>query len=329
MSYTFETAVGVIEYPLLNDVMFHIVMQRSKRCLRGLIKSLLGLKEEEITDIQVLNPIHFGDTIEDKEIILDVEIELANNKIINIEVQVDAQTYWTNRSLFYASKLLASHNPGKSYRDMLDVTHIGILNFHLFDESEGFYANYYLQNPRTGKVFSDKLRICVLDLKRIELATEEDIESGLVYWARAFRAKTWEEIQRLAEINNLFGEVGTVMYTASTEQEVKDYLRRREIAQMDYNTGIVEAEERGEERGEQRGIEIGEQRGIEIGREQLLISLICKKLRKGKTAAQIAEETEESFDYIQSIVAEARAFAPGYKEEDVLQFLSARGFFRR
>ena len=216
----------------------------------------------------------------------------------------------------------------KSYRDMLDVTHIGILNFHLFDESEGFYANYYLQNPRTGKVFSDKLRICVLDLKRIELATEEDIESGLVYWARAFRAKTWEEIQRLAEINNLFGEVGTVMYTASTEQEVKDYLRRREIAQMDYNTGIIEAEERGEERGEQRGIEIGEQRGIEIGREQLLISLICKKLRKGKTAAQIAEETEENFDYIQSIVAEARAFAPGYKEEDVLQFLSARGFFR-
>ena len=106
------------------------------------------------------------------------------------------------------------------------------------------------------------------------------------------------------------------MYTASTEQEVKDYLRRREIAQMDYNTGIVEAEERGEERG------------IEIGRDQLLISLICKKLRKGKTAAQIAEETEESFDYIQSIVAEARAFAPGYKEEDVLQFLSARGFFR-
>ena len=317
MSYTFETAVGVIEYPLLNDVMFHIVMQRSKRCLRGLIKSLLGLKEEEIADIQVLNPIHFGDAVEDKEIILDVEIELANNKIINIEVQVDAQKYWTNRSLFYASKLLASHNPGKSYRDMLDVTHIGILNFHLFDESEGFYANYYLQNPKTGKVFSDKLRICVLDLKRIELATEEDIESGLVYWARAFRARTWEEIQRLAEINNLFGEVGTVMYTASTEQEVKDYLRRREIAQMDYNTGIVEAEERGEERG------------IEIGRDQLLISLICKKLRKGKTAAQIAEETEESFDYIQSIVSEARAFAPEYKEEDVMQFLSARGFFRR
>ena len=204
----------------------------------------------------------------------------------------------------------------KSYRDMLDVTHIGILNFHLFDESEGFYANYYLQNPKTGKVFSDKLRICVLDLKRIELATEEDIESGLVYWARAFRARTWEEIQRLAEINNLFGEVGTVMYTASTEQEVKDYLRRREIAQMDYNTGIVEAEERGEERG------------IEIGRDQLLISQICKKLRKGKTTEQIAEETEESFDYIQSIIAEARAFAPGYKEEDVLQFLSARGFFR-
>ena len=116
----------------------------------------------------------------------------------------------------------------------------------------------------------------------------------------------------MAEIDNVFREVGTVMYTASTEQEVKDYLRRREIAQLDYNTGIVEAEER----------------GIEIGRDQLLISLICKKLRKGKTTEQIAEETEESFDYIQSIIAEARAFAPGYKEEDVLQFLSARGFFR-
>ena len=66
----------------------------------------------------------------------------------------------------------------------------------------------------------------------------EDKEIILDVEIKQANNKTWEEIQRLAEINNLFGEVGTVMYTASTEQEVKDYLRRREIAQMDYNTGI-------------------------------------------------------------------------------------------
>nr|WP_297706974.1 hypothetical protein [uncultured Butyrivibrio sp.] len=41
----------------------------------------------------------------------------------------------------------------------------------------------------------------MLQLNHIELATEEDEENNLVYWARLFNATTWEEFKALAENN--------------------------------------------------------------------------------------------------------------------------------
>lgn len=51
-------------------------------------------------------------------------------------------------------------------------------------------------------IFSDKFRICVVDLTQIELATEEDKYHEIDLWAKVFLATTWEEkilcSQRLA-----------------------------------------------------------------------------------------------------------------------------------
>ena len=39
----------------------------------------------------------------------------------------------------------------------------------------------------------------MLDLTRIDLATEEDKANELDYWAELFKATTWEELRMLAE----------------------------------------------------------------------------------------------------------------------------------
>lgn len=67
--------------------------------------------------------------------------------------------------------------------------------------------------------------------------------------------------------------------------------------------------------GEEHGKKIGE----EIGRDMKLIEMVCRKLKKGKTMEQIAEELEEETDVIAAICKAAEAAAPEYDCNEVYE----------
>ena len=74
----FETATGPLPYSLLNDLMFRIVFEINPSALKALLCSLLHYKEDDIIDIEIKNPIHLGDRIDDKTCIFDINILLNN-----------------------------------------------------------------------------------------------------------------------------------------------------------------------------------------------------------------------------------------------------------
>ena len=55
------------------------------------------------------------------------------------------------------------------------------------------------------------------------------------------------------------------------------------------------------------------------GKEEKLISQICRKLRRGKSVTQIADELEEDEIRVQSICDTAAEFAPDYDEDKVIK----------
>ena len=71
----------------------------------------------------------------------------------------------------------------------------------------------------------------MLDLSRIDLATEEDKQYQLDYWAALFKAKTWEELQMLAQNNHYFKEASETVYQLTQEEEI----RQQCLAREDYN----------------------------------------------------------------------------------------------
>lgn len=79
--------------------------------------------------------------------------------------------------------------------------------------------------------------------------------------------------------------------------------------------------QKGEEIGMQKGEEIGEERGKEIGerigRETKLVEQISRKLKKGKAAAQIAEELEEDETLVEAICLAAAELGPDYNADEV------------
>ncbi len=54
----------------------------------------------------------------------------------------------------------------------------------------------------------------------------------------------------------------------------------------------------------------------------MLIKMVCKKLKKGKTAEEISEELEEELSVIENICRMAKCFAPDYDVEKVREALA-------
>lgn len=75
--------------------------------------------------------------------------------------------------------------------------------------------------------------------------------------------------------------------------------------------------QKGEEIGEERGKEIGKEIGERIGRETKLVEMICRKLKKGKSAEQIAEELEEDKSLVEEICLAAEALGSDYDVGEV------------
>ena len=68
-------------------------------------------------------------------------------------------------------------------------------------------------------------------------------------------------------------------------------------------------------------LEQGMEQGIEQGENNLLITKICLKMRKGKIVSQIADELEEDESRIEGICEMASSFAPDYDAQKVIQFI--------
>lgn len=227
-SQTFETACGIIPYGMTNDYMFRAVLQTNNKVLRGLICSLLHLTKEEVVSVEITNPILLGESVESKEFRLDIMVLLNSRTTINLEMQVANKLNWTNRSVLYLCRSYDTPKRGEDYIEIRPAIHIGFLDYTLFEEYSEFYATYKLTNVKNNHIYSDNFILSVVDLSRIDLATEEDKAYGIDYWATLFKAKTWEEIKMIASKDKDIEEAAKTLFQFCTDEQVRKLCRDRE-----------------------------------------------------------------------------------------------------
>ena len=228
---SYEMASGPIAYNMTNDYMFRAILQKNEFVLRGLIGALLHLDQADIKSVEITNPIILGEQIENKQFVLDINITLNNNICLNLELQVINRTNWQDRSLIYLWRMFDRLQRGEDYAESGCAIHIGILDFTLFEEVPEFYACYKMLNVKNHHVFNEKFVLNVLDLKRIDLATEEDRRYEIDCWARMFKAGTWEELRMIAEKNKYMSEAAMAMY----ELNADEIIRQQCMAREEYN----------------------------------------------------------------------------------------------
>lgn len=223
-----ENATGKIDYSFTNDYMFRAILQKNKRVLKALICALLHLHPTDVKSIEITNPIKLGESITDKDFILDIHVSMNNNTLINLEMQVGNQLNWTDRSLSYLCRTFDQLESGEDYRETKSAIHIGFLDFTPFEKAPEFYATYKLLNVKNHYLYSDKFTLSVVDLNKIELATEEDKAWEIDIWAKLFKATTWEEIKMIAKKNKELQEATETLYNMNSDDIVRQQCRARE-----------------------------------------------------------------------------------------------------
>jgi len=235
---------GPLPFRMTNDILFHLLFETSSTALRGLICSLLKLKDSDIHSIEVKNPIEFGRTVFSKGFVLDLKLLLNNNTNINVEMQVLKFKNWTERSLSYLCRSYDKLNVGDDYCETNTAIHIGILDYDLFPEDEThFYTTYHLADDVTHKIYTGKFQLSVLYLNHVDKATAEDLACHLDYWARFFKATTWEELKMLAEKSPILTEATKTVYTTTADICAQTMLEAYEEYEKLYRTIQREAKE--------------------------------------------------------------------------------------
>ena len=83
------------------------------------------------------------------------------------------------------------------------------------------------------RIYSSKFAVNVLDLSHIEMATQADKGWNLDFWARLFKAKTWEEMKMIAKDNEYFTEASNTLCDLYADFNVRERCRDREDYELE------------------------------------------------------------------------------------------------
>ena len=220
---------GALGFKMCNDYLFRMLLQEDPDTLKAIIASFMHVSIDEIEQVTVINPIVPGESVDDKEIRLDINVIMNMKKPINIEMQAYNHTGWVERSVLYACRGFDSLTHGDKYADNMGFWQISFCDFCIFKEHPAFYRSFVLTSTDNEHIqYSDKLMLSNVDLTNIELADEEDIRYGLVDWARLFKAESWEELKMLAENNQTIDKAVSSVWQMTEDERIRDRMQRRE-----------------------------------------------------------------------------------------------------
>ena len=286
-----ETLTGQLPYTLTNDFFFKAFLQKNETALRGLLSALLSLKLDEISSVTITNPIQEGETVDDKNIILDVKLILNDTHVINLEMQVSNLGNWPERSLTYLCRMFDQLKTGEDYINVKKTIHISIMDFTPNDFPKVLYSEYFLYNLQTGHKYSDKFAIYMLQLNQLGNPKDERDIPEIYYWAQLFKAKTWEEIQMLAEKNECIKQSIATLQEITADEKARMQMEARERYRRDLAASV--------ELGKQQSAEVIQRLQAESKQKDEKLEEAQLEIEKVKMEAE--KEKEELLKIIEEL----------------------------
>ena len=264
---------------ITDDVMFCTVLSNSEDC-REFLQRILGIEIEEI--VVVGTQVSMKSNFHAKGVRLDVYAKDKKGNAYDIEMQTTKMRELPLRSRYYHSEMDSYQiAAGEKYGNLKHSIVIFVCNFDLFVKNRSVYTFESICREDTEIHLQDKRKTIFININ----GSREGVPKELAHLLDYLKTKT-----------------PTDGFTERLEQRVLK-IRRDTEWRDDYMTLEMKMDEKYEQ-GLKEGITKGIEQGIELGIGQGLRVQIQKKLNKGKSISQIADECEESEEVIWKIIRE-------------------------
>ena len=157
-------------YYASNDAMFKRIFgdERDIEPLVAFLQAVLDLPPEDYAEVSLINPSLAREHPDSKLGILDVRVNTASGKNIDIEIQLNSVTEIRERIVYYLSRMVTDQiGNGDDYQDIKRSICILITDFALVHENRSYHNRYRLFDPRTGSEFTDLLEVNALEMPKL------------------------------------------------------------------------------------------------------------------------------------------------------------------
>ena len=252
--------------------------------------------QKEITDLTYNSTEHAGDTEEFKKIFFDLLCTGSNGEQFIIEMQRAEQRNFSDRAVFYTSRLINEQLPkGKSHWniELKEVYLIAIFEFNFkHDASDRYLHNVSLVNTDTSEIFYNKLGYKFLELPKF-VKTEAELETDLDRWF--YLLKHMSHLDKVPAVLNkrVFQKIFKIAEVSNLTKEEKAMYDSNLKAKWDYENSITYAKEIAEEEGIEKG--------KEIGRHEEAMDIARKLKEEGSSIAFISKITKLTITEIENL----------------------------
>jgi predicted transposase/invertase (TIGR01784 family) len=223
-----------------------------------------------IVHVEVLNPAIDLESLDDKNIVLDLRARFQDGTTANIEMQSRPVSAFRERLLYYWARLFGSQlGPGDGYTTLRPTISIAFLR-HREPHNPRFHSVFRILETRDHTPYGNALSIHLVQLPRLAELGEADraSEAALLRWSRFFAARTAEELDEAAMNDPAVSKARDILLHLSADADVRRRAEERELAQITRRIEDGALREEAEAVGEERGVRIGEERGVRIGEER-------------------------------------------------------------
>ncbi|MCM1228049.1 MAG: Rpn family recombination-promoting nuclease/putative transposase [Clostridium sp.] len=281
------------------DIIFKRVFgnEKNDKIISAFVEDLLEMERGSIQKIEINNVELPPDELDKKFSRLDLKMHI-DDKVVNIEMQINYESDFKDRTLFYWSRLYSEElGSGEEYDDLKKTICINIINFNAF-ECGDYHSHFKVKEIERDEILSDKLDIHFFELKKIKKSAKH---KPMEDWLNLINAETEGELMdiesttQIKEIRDTIVLLRELNADEKLKQEVYyrekrlhdeasalGHARREGIAE-----GLAEGLEKGRVEGEAKGLVKGRAEGEAKGREEER-NRLAENLRKmGMTEEQI------------------------------------------
>ncbi|GHU55844.1 hypothetical protein FACS1894132_12540 [Clostridia bacterium] len=149
-----ENSVEIVTKPHY-DFMFKKIC-KDEEVLRPLVAEILNVNLDNLTAVEFVDTEFTKDDSEGKTCRVDILVTV-NNQVINLELNVAAQTDYKDRSLLYAAKIFARGlAKNKKYGEVTSVICVNFIDFELFEYAK-FHGQFQMLELENHTLLSKKL----------------------------------------------------------------------------------------------------------------------------------------------------------------------------